>query len=409
MAWLSRYQDTQPNLNAGEVIRQADLEKLRPFLPPGFFEKFDFPEIEVEIQETLDMIPHRSYTQASFQYGGQTGIAADGAITNYIAGRPFSDERIFAATPEDAGFMVVWNNIYRWQYTGYLMKDCFMAYVTPGMGGRTEELDRSLRGGGNVERSLRMTYPRVYLSHVASLAHQDHAIDVRDSKKMHFKDWMKFTEPFEMREMAFVFERFRDPRALDQVNSYLPTERRVRRLSAKERADSFVGSEMTMDDFEAWSGRVLDYDWKFVGRRKIMHVFDAKHGYSMYNGPQSDIPMDRWQVRDAYVVEARPVYEDHPYGRKLMFFDAQNFNALATMAFDPEGRLLRMIYTMYNSPEGDPSGEPQFTVPLWQSTVSMNLQDLRSSVSWGYDLSNPVMKASQVRRLFSVSNLTGGR
>ena len=92
-----------------------------------------------------------------------------------------------------------------------------------------------------------------------------------------------------------------------------------------------------------------------------------------------------------------------------MFFDAQNFNALATMAFDPEGRLLRMIYTMYNSPEGDPSGEPQFTVPLWQSTVSMNLQDLRSSVSWGYDLSNPVMKASQVRRLFSVSNLTGGR
>ena len=132
MAWFNRYQDTQPSFNAGEVIRQADLEKLRPFLPPGWFEKLDFPELEVEIQETLDVKPHNSYTQATFQYGGQTGLAEDGAITNYIAGRPFSDERIFAATPEDAGFMIAWNHIYRWQYMGYKASAIPIVYVVQG-------------------------------------------------------------------------------------------------------------------------------------------------------------------------------------------------------------------------------------------------------------------------------------
>ena len=73
--------------------------------------------------------------------------------------------------------------------------------------------------------------------------------------------------------MKFVIERSVVPFVEDQVNSYLPTERRVRRLSAKERADSWVGSEMTFDDFEGFSrpestffrphfGVTLDASWR---------------------------------------------------------------------------------------------------------------------------------------------------
>ena len=410
MAWFNRYQDTQPSFNVGEVIRQADLEKLRPFLPPGYFEKLDFPELEVEIQETLDEKPHNSYTQASFQYGGQTGIAADGAITNYVAGRPFSDERILATTPEEAGLMIAWNNIYRWQHMGYRTMDVRMAYVTPGMGGRTKELDAALLGNGHVERTLVTQYHRVYLSHVATLEHQNYELDVRDAKSMHFKDWMQFTEPFDMRGMAFVFERFRDPRALDQVNSYLPTERRIRRLSAKERADAFVGSEMTLDDFEGFSGRVLDYEWKYLGLKHLLHVTDSRQtSHAKYFGPMSDVPFDHWQAREFYVIESRPLYEEHPYSRKLMFYDRQTSTIGMVLIFDREDRLLKVLYTIYDYPQGDPSGEPSETVALWRASVGVNLQTNRSSVNWGSDVTSPTMKASKVRRLFSVSNLTGGR
>ena len=53
-----------------------------------------------------------------------------------------------------------------------------------------------------------------------------------------------------------MVERSLDPTEEDQVSSYLPRERRVRRLSAEERADKFMGSNFTLDDFEAFSGRV---------------------------------------------------------------------------------------------------------------------------------------------------------
>jgi len=410
MDWLRRNQGARPQFRAGDTIRHADIEKIRPFVPPGPFDKLNFPELALEIQETLDLAPHASYSQASLQYGGQTGLAPDGSITDYVSGQPFSEERILAASPAEGGLMAAWNNIYRWQFMGYRSDRIPMAYIAPGDGGeRNDMLNAALLGGGIVERHLVVAYQRVYLSHVASLADQGYALKVRDAEKQHFKDWMEFSEPFDMRGIAFVFERFRDPREPDQVNSYLPTERRVRRLSAKERADSFAGSEMTMDDFEGFSGRILDYEWKYVGEKGVMAVHDSKHDHSQFYGPQSDVAWDRYQLRRCHVVESKPVYEGHPYGRKLTFYDAQTNNVVSVIAFDRDDRLLKHFYTIYHFNGGSPSGDAGDTVVQWRSTVAQNFQSQRSTVNWGLEVENPEMKASQVRRLFSVSNLTGGR
>jgi hypothetical protein len=408
MRWLETNRGAKPQFGAGDFIRRGDIEKLRPFVPPGYYDELLFDDIVVEIQPTLDMAPHASFRDATLQYAGQTELAPDGAIQNYVAGRPFTEDRIKGAAPREGGFMTAWNNIFRWQYTGYRSDSIPMAYIVAGEANPRGRLEKDvLLGGGNVERTLVVQYQRVYLSHVASL--DNFEIDVADAEEQHFKDWMQFTEPFDMRGMAFVFERFRDPRAPDQVNSYLPTERRVRRLSAKERSDSFVGSEMTMDDFEGFSGRVLDYDWKYIGEKDVLYVEDSKHAHSKFFGPQSHIPKDHWQLRRCLVVESRPLYEKHPYGRKLTFFDAQTFNVAANLVFDRNDQLLKVFYTIYNWPGGKPDDDPRESVPEWRTSVGMNLQERRSMVTWAFGTEVPLMKASKVRRLFSVSNLTGGR
>ncbi len=69
----------------------------------------------------------------------------------------------------------------------------------------------------------------------------------------------------------------------DQVNSYLPTERRVRRLSSRERADSWLGSEMTLDDFAGFSGRVLDYERSLLGEKSILAIADLKKVRRMFS------------------------------------------------------------------------------------------------------------------------------
>ena len=166
---------------------------------------------------------------------------------------------------------------------------------------------------------------------------------------------------------------------------------------------------MTMDDYEGFSGRPLDYEWKFIGKKKVLYVQDSKRPHSQFYGPLSDVPSDRWQLRDTYVVESRPLYEGHPYGKKITFFDAQTFNVAANVIMDKEDRFLKIFYTIYKSLDGDPAGKPEEVVTQWRSTVAQNLLKNISTVTWGTEVETPVMKASKVRRLFSVSNLTGGR
>ena len=38
-------------------------------------------------------------------------------------------------------------------------------------------------------------------------------------------------------------------------------------MIAKERADSFMGTDLTLDDSQGFSGRILDYTWNYLGRK----------------------------------------------------------------------------------------------------------------------------------------------
>ena len=309
--------------------------------------------------------------------------------------------------------MIAWNLVRRWQHTGYRSKGIHMTYISPGeRGGRNSIVDSVLQGGGNVERHLQQFYQRVYLSHLATLPNNDYTLPVSDAKTHYYKEFMEFTDPFDMRGSMFVIERSLDPYERDQVNSYLPTERRIRRLSPKERADRFLGSEFTLDDFEGFSGRVLDYDWTFLGEKTILQVSDAKNPLPKMSGPGSRIPNDRWELRPTWVIEQRPHLEGHPYGRKILFVDKQTYNAGMAVIFDRDDRLLKILNVMFYWPYEGPApagAPPEKTVTHWFCSTIINMQSGISTVTWAEETDVPKVTASTVRRLFSVSSLTGGR
>lgn len=409
--WLESHRSTAPDFSGGDVLGVSDLEKLAPFVPPGFHGQLRFDGFEMEIQGAQDFAPHASYRDASLQFGPQTELREDRSLANYVSGQPFSHERIIGATAADAAYMVAWNRVFRWQYFGYASDSIHFVYLRPGeRQGRNSEVDTALLGGGAVERHLKEDYQRVYLSHLSTLAADEYALDVDGADTLHYKEYLTFTHPFEMRGSTFVIERPLDAFEEDQVNSYLPTERRVRRLSPKERADSFVGSEFTLDDFEGFSGRVLDYDWTYHGEKAVLHVADTRDEHAKFFGPGSWIAKDRWQLRNTYVVEQRPHLAEHPYSRKLLFVDRQNFNIAFALIFDRQDRLFKILYSTYQWPGDDDDGTlPQNTVAHWKSGVAINLERNNGSLVWSEETEVPEVKPSAVRRLFSVSNLTGGR
>ena len=414
MQWVQAERDAGPALAPGETLRREHLDQLRPFVPPVFIEFLDFPDFEAVLQATEPYEPHSSYRAATLQYGDQTELAEDRSLRNYVAGQPFPTERIAAAPAEQAAYMIAWNQVYRWQNYGYASERIHQAFLRGGdTGGRDHPaLERAFAGSGLIERHLTQRYQRVYLNHLAQLPEDHFTLDVDQAERLQYMDYIGYEHPFEMRGSTVVIERSLDPHEEDQVNAYLPTERRVRRLSSKERADSFQGSEFTIDDFEGFSGRVLDYDWIYHGEKSVLHIADARSEPLVFFGPDSRIPRNRWQLRRCYVIEQHPHYEEHPYGRKLVLIDVETYNIPFTLIFDREDRLWKVIYSVYEWPYEGPApadAPPTGTVPHWRSGVSINVQTGIATHVWSDETTVPDVNPRAVERLFSISNLTGGR
>ena len=240
-----------------------------------------------------------------------------------------------------------------------------------------------MEGGGHVNRSMTLYYRRVYLSKLAHLADDDYRLDVDDAEHLYWKEYMKILDPFDVAGSQFVVERSLDPRVGDQMYSYLPTERRVRRLSAQERSDSFMGTEYTFDDLQGFSGRVLDYSWRYLGRKVVMHVSASRHEQQVYFGPRSHVPYDRWQLRPCYVVELIPKWEEHPYGRRVQFIDADTFNTAVSLIFDRDDRLWKIIYTAYERDDVIGGSEPDVSnsTHRWAALVGIDLKNQRTTLS----------------------------
>ena len=84
------------------------------------------------------------WKQAFLEYFADAAVGFAGGAAGYAR------EQIAAAPPEQAGYMVAWDHIFRWQHYGY-HTETTLSYVQPGPAtGKSPGL--AMEGGGRVER-----------------------------------------------------------------------------------------------------------------------------------------------------------------------------------------------------------------------------------------------------------------
>ncbi len=414
-AWLAESAGAEADFAPGDVLTAADLERVRLFVPPGYFEELNFADFRMEIAEAGDYAPHPLYQNATLQYAGQTALAEDGALLNYVAGQPFPNERLDTAGAEEAGLMAAWNSNFRWQHYGQHVIRAYTLFLREG-GGTPADFSKfppnMVRGGGKMERSVEIGWRRTYMNHLPQLADSGYGFEFATAKNATYKELTEYYAPFEFRGQKLMVERPLDPHEDDTINAYLPGERKVRRLSAKEKSDTWLGSEITFDDFYCFDGHVLDNTWEYLGRRKILSVMNSKYPYARYAGPNSRVPDDRWELREAIVVEGKPTLDGHPYGSRLLFLDAQNYQALAALYFDPSGQLMRGAFPVYSwseTTEDNSELNRGAHVSMYKGYAFMNFQNGNATLSAIVESTYPMAEPKKVRRLYRVDNLTAGR
>ena len=175
-----------------------------------------------------------------------------------------------------------------------------------------------------------------------------------------------------------------DDNRLEDAWLYLPTLRRVRRAPTMVGGGQLDG-ESTMDDLaQEFRGPINDWNWKLLGRREMyipVNNFDlwevgATDEQECLAG---DIRPDRarYELRRVWAIEGTPKEGlDHPYSKRVGYYDEDTWQPAAGDRYDKRGNLWRMIefYTSYDYCQ---------KFRLVAATIYLNLESGRYELSGG--------------------------
>jgi outer membrane lipoprotein-sorting protein len=137
-------------------------------------------------------------------------------------------------------------------------------------------------------------------------------------------DWslMTFDLPRDIEGTALLtYSHIKDP---DDQWLYLPTVKRVKRISSTNKAGPFVGSEFAFEDFSTQQIGKFSYKW-------------------LKDEPCGD--------RTCHIVERIPQYEDSGYTRETVWIDATDYQFRKIDYYDRKDALLKTLtcgnYTLY--------------------------------------------------------------
>ena len=350
----------------GDSFQLSQLETLKNFVPPELWtyrERFFHEGMRLEIGDCFaDYGPPEFYRAATETFRGRARLLPNGGIENYTAGQPFP---MLEIAPEDplAGLKWAWNVELRYQGAGF-----WAPFRTVDMVGRD----------GKGEPFVGEVF-KAQLSFRADRANDGYTAP--GAKGNHWVSGGELAEPFDARFHAWRQYRNVDhlakPQRSDDLHAYLPSYRRVRRVSGVDVEGLYMpsfsvgvvkatviagigggldggaaggaagGSAATSittkrSGFEVLETRPLLYEYRVIGARDVLTPINASRpSYPEVKDRDFGIwglsfASDRWDLRRAVVIEGR--YKSHTGGsqvaRFVLYVDAQTAMPLYYMSFD---------------------------------------------------------------------------
>jgi hypothetical protein len=408
--------DEVPSFREGDVLGFDQVDQLRPWLPPEFWEHRDFffyEGMRLEIGPfQRDYAPPPAWQEASERFRGQARIGPDDSLEGYVAGTPFAPEEIDCARDPQAGAKHVWNFVHRWDGDG-ADASFFYSYWDRG-----EELPLFFRGTSKSVRLAHRPEP-------ALLERQGG--DLFRGEKRLSAFGVEVDAPFDARGVKLLTYRYKDaqrPRARSRYDDtwvYVPSLRRVRRISTAQSTDAVSGTDFTFDDLLSFSGIVPQYAWRCLGEQEVLAPVNSRvraypyaegHDFGPYGLSFAD---DRWELRRAVRLRMVPKNADHPYHHKDLWLDAQTYLPLYSFAYDQKQELWKILwhagrwseddFAEYRGWDGIPEPRDLRTV----SDVIVNVQTgTGNRIEFWDNHGTPLPTIGKTRRYIDTGRLAGG-
>ena len=163
--------------------------------------------------------------------------------------------------------------------------------------------------------------------------HRSRIILNRPADDLDYKDLIVFTHPQNVKGLTVLSWTYRTPGRDQDVWLWLPSLRKIRRMSQNEDDDSFMGTDFTYE--EVVSRKWGDETYTLLGEENFPGQ-ESIHNEKTY---YKDTPF--------YVIEARPKREDWYYSKRKVYLEKSTAFRIYDSYFDQMGRNQKTIFVYW--------------------------------------------------------------
>ncbi len=334
------YNDWTPTAEGyepGVVVNQSNVEQYKAILDEALYKFIKDGSVEVTTAPTTDFPLTDDYVEATRQHSDGVSLNANGTLDGYVAGRAFPQEP--DANDPEAGQKLVWS--YQYGFNS----------------GDSETIEpfwwsfRNMKTG-KTERVLKFSWHFMNYNHRVSFDPKPEF--EKNPAEIYRGIYSRVLEPFDLKDTQLLIHRYQDDTKRDDGWLYLGFQRRVRRLATGQITDAFLGSDLMIEDFEGYNGRVSDYTWEFAGTQNLLMPFYNHNEQELSADPANDpdgyrfvdvhgkgncFPKVTYQLRKTYRLIGKPKDANHPLSKRVLYIDSQTATLASGVIYDKKGEL----------------------------------------------------------------------
>jgi hypothetical protein len=342
------------------VIDKTNWEKIGGMVPEQILNYVKKGDLTIRVDD-LDFDPREYMSPYDKQHlepnRGKYDLNEEGIIIDvqsgkppgFIEGIPFPE--IDSNDPK-AGSKIVFNNFYHSYTQGNIDWPTRIRWV----------------GRGGQERQVDMSFKQFPMDGLPSKK------EYTNKENVERYTILQITAPFDIAGTNILLWRYRDTRP-DSTFAYIPAIRRVRRMSPANRSDSYVGSDLCVDDAWTFDGKVSSFTWKLLGKQegllpyvyktvqplskegevwtttqrspRIEMNFETKDAKDAPWFPSEKNPLI-WAKRPLYVLELTAKDPYYNYGKMQLWVDAGNCHVTVwKVIYDRAGAYWKNVWLVF--------------------------------------------------------------
>jgi hypothetical protein len=310
----------------GTVIDQSNEDHFKYYLSPSLSWVIEHGA-KLKAGKYREASLPRPTSDATAQYAGNVKLAPSLALENYVAGLPFA--RVESSDPLAAAKLMLnferANAVDDMDITGI---ECDASTLAPEGGQGSSDLHYLL----DHYRRLDFT-GRLYVDPKPVLPSNPDAVRYKEAVD-------PFIEPFDQKGTGiFVFHYLAAEKQPDTW-LYVPTLRRVRRLSSAQRSEAQLRQDIDLDSFGGFAGEVAWFQWQLIGEKTMLSPFRADAiPVHWREAPTNFLPDVSWEPRRVWVIESKPRLSGYLYSKRVIYLDRETYRIVSADLYDSSGEL----------------------------------------------------------------------